>query len=81
MHAFVEAERQLIRAIRTWDEDCESTWWDLVDDDRRSGLAAWPPRGVVHDGTLYLAVCHDEDHEDDHRLVVVPMAAIVDLDG
>jgi hypothetical protein len=77
----IDAEHALILAILAWDEGFKD--WDIyfaVKQHRQ-------PRGIVRDGIGYFVVpnpdrdeCEKEDGIDVMKLVVVPMASVVDLD-
>ncbi|SIN97883.1 hypothetical protein SAMN05444166_1882 [Singulisphaera sp. GP187] len=73
----LDAENCLVRSILNWDRTLD-----------RDALEAGPasvhaPRGVIHNGSLYLAIPDDDDKSSGlgwTTLRVVPLASIVDLD-
>jgi hypothetical protein len=77
----LDAERSLIIAILAWDEGFKD--WDVhkaIEQHRK-------PRGIVRHGVGYFVVpdpdrdeCEKESDIEIMRLVVVPMASVVDLD-
>jgi hypothetical protein len=77
----LDAERALILSILAWEEDFKD--WDV----HRAVKQNRKPRGIVLDGVGYFVVPdpgRDEREEESEidvmRLVVVPMASVVDLD-
>jgi hypothetical protein len=77
----LDAQRALILAILAWDEGFKD--WDV----HRATKQHRKPRGIVSEGIAYLVVVHPDRDEcekesdiDVMRLVVVPMAGVIDLD-
>lgn len=77
----LDAERALVLAILAWDPSFRD--WDR----HKAVKQHRKPRGIVSEGVGYLVVphpdrgeCEAEDGVDVMRLVVVPMAGVVDLD-
>jgi hypothetical protein len=68
----VDTENCLLHAILRWDASIELD----------TNLGVYPPRGVIHNGSLYLALPDDEEKRAGEQwtvLRIIPMAAIVDL--
>jgi hypothetical protein len=71
--AETDAERQVIQAVRTWDESYDNST------DMRNEPTGWPPRGVISDGKFYLAVPAEDEGSSDRLLILDPAAAMVDV--